>query len=422
MTPTVDLSVPYGNSEISARIFAEILGEVYSVSDTRPLEDLEGKIRKSLDRPEGSEPLSALAKRVKSALILVDDLTRRTPVHRILPLVVEELRTAGIREEDIAILFALGSHRALKKEEMRNKVGHEIFARIKCYNHDYKGLLDYVGKTEHGTPIYVNSILKEYDLILGIGSILPHRYCGWSGGGKIVQPGVCGEETITATHLLVAKDTSICLGSESNAALNEIRKVAAHVGLNFIINTVCNGSGDVTSVVAGDPVFAHKKGIERAKKVFGVNMSKCDVLVVSAYPEETNLWQAFKALYAAHLVVHRGGRIILVCRAEEGVGEHPDLTRLMSLGTNKLQEIIKDSQESDMLCVAAAFAGSQVMEHARIDIVTENSQIEPLVVPEIGYYRSLQNAVDNAVSYIKKGQKISVLREGPIALPIVENY
>jgi nickel-dependent lactate racemase len=236
-----------------------------------------------------------------------------------------------------------------------------------------------------------------------------------------VQPGVCGEATITATHLLVAKDAGIYLGSESNAALDEIRSVAARAGLRFIVNTICSGSGHVTGLVAGDPVSAHKKAIEKAKCLFGVVMPKCDVLVVSAYPEESNLWQAFKALYSAHLVVRRGGRIILVCRAEEGVGEHPDLIPLMSLGTEKLQQIIQESRKGDMLCVAAAFAGSQVMEHARIDLVSGNLDIGKQVHPYMGYYSSLQNAVNNACTHLEKGQTIRVLREGPIALPIAEN-
>jgi|GEM_PF-67186 len=420
METLVDMSLPSGNSEVAANIPKDLFHGVFSVSKIPPLLDIEGELRKSLTRPIRSEPLSSLAKKAKRVLILVDDLTRPTPAFSILPLVLEDLRMGGIREENIAILFALGSHRAMSEEEMSKKVGEKVFSRVRCYNHDYKGPLKSVGRTDLGTPIHVNPLLKDYDLVLGIGSIFPHRYCGWSGGGKIVQPGICGEDTITATHLLVAKDAGICLGSESNAALDEIRSVSTQAGLQFIVNTICNGAGDVTGLVAGAPVPAHKKGIEKAKRVFGVAMPKCDVLIVSAYPEESNLWQAFKALYAAHLVVRRGGRIVLVCRAEEGVGEHPELVNLIALGTEKLQRIIRESQEGDMLCVAAAFAGSQVMEHARIDIVSGNRDLERVVAPNMGYYNSLQDAIDNACACLGKDQKILALREGPIALPILE--
>lgn len=420
MYPTVSISLPCGRFELTAEIPKRNFKGFFSVSETAPLENLESEIKRSLACPIQSEPLATLAKGAKRALILVDDVTRQTPAHVILPFVIEKLQKGDISKENISILFALGSHRALKKDEMRRKVGDEIFDQFRCYNHDYKAPLSYIGRTNIGTPIYVNPLLKEHDLIIGIGSILPHRYCGWSGGGKIVQPGVCGEETVTATHLLVAKDPSICLGSESNAALDEIRYVARTAGLNFIVNTICNGAGEVTDIVAGAPVPAHEEGIRKAKKVFGVAMPKCDILIVSAYPEEANLWQAFKALYAAHLVVHRGGRIILVCRLEEGIGEHPDLIKLMALGTDNLKKIIRKSREGDMLCVAAAYVGAQVMEHASIDIVSDHLDESILSGTSIGIYRSLQDAVDNACNFLGDNDTIVALREGTIALPIVK--
>lgn len=420
MYPPVRISLPYGRFELVAEIPKKNFKGFFSVSKTVSLENLENEIKKSLNYPIQSKSLATLAKGAKRALILVDDITRQTPAHIILPFVIEALQKGDIYKENISILFALGSHRLLKEDEMRRKVGEEIFDQFRFYNHDYKAPLSYIGRTNLGTPIYVNPLLKEHDLIVGIGSILPHRYCGWSGGGKIVQPGVCGKETVTATHLLVTKDPNICLGSESNAALDEIRYVARTARLNFIVNTIYNGAGDVTDIVAGAPVPAHEEGIRKAKKVFGVAMPKCDILIVSAYPEEANLWQAFKALYAAHLVVHRGGRIILVAQLEEGIGEHPDLIRLMTLGIDNLMKIIRKSQEEDMLCLAAAYAGAQVMEHASIDIVSNNLDKSILSGTSIGIYTSLQDAVDNACSHLRDDDTIVVLREGTIALPIVK--
>jgi len=151
-----------------------------------------------------------------------------------------------------------------------------------------------------------------------------------------------------------------------------------------------------------------------------VAMPKCDILIVSAYPEEANLWQAFKALYAAHLVVHQGGRIILVARLEEGIGEHPDLIKLMTLGIDNLMKIIRKSQEEDMLCLAAAYAGAQVMEYASIDIVSNNLDESILSGTSIGIYTSLQDAVDNACGHLRDDDTIVALREGTIALPIVK--
>lgn len=419
MNPHCSFSLPYGGRTIEARIPERFFGGAFSVPEVSPLEDMECEIRRGLRSPVGSDPLSCLASRSKSVLLLVDDLTRQTPAHRILPLVVEELLSGGIGERDMAILFALGSHRAMTESEMAEKIGLGIFKRIRCFNHDFKGALDHIGDTDLGTPIDINPMLKEHDLIVGIGSIVPHRYCGWSGGGKIVQPGVCGERTITGTHLLVAKDSSLCLGSESNVALQEILNVSRAAGLNFIVNTICNGSGEVAGVVAGAPVAAHREGIRKARKALGVTMPESDVVVVSSYPEDANLWQAMKALYAAQLVVRKGGRIILVTPLHEGAGEHPEIIRLMALGTGKLREVIEEGEAEDMLCVAAAFAEATVMEHARIDIVSDNLDAEQVAGTPIGYFRSLQDALDNACAELPAGGIVTVLREGPIALPLV---
>lgn len=419
MNTPVSFSLPYGKEIVEARIPRRYFGGVFSVPEVPPLQDLEGEIRRVLRSPTGGKPLSLLASHSKRVLLLVDDLTRQTPAHRILPLVVEELQAGGCGERDMAILSALGSHRAMTESEMEEKVGADIFRRIRCFNHDFKGPLDYIGNTDLGTPIDINPMLGEYDLVIGIGTIVPHRYCGWSGGGKIVQPGVCGERTITATHLLVAKDEALRLGSESNLALDEIRYVSESAGLKFIVNTICNGSGQVTDVVAGAPVSAHKEGIGKAKRALGVAMPESDVVVVSSYPEDANLWQAMKALYAAQLVVRKGGRIILVSPLHEGAGEHPEIIRLMALGTGKLRRIIEESSSGDMLCVAAAFAEALVMEHALIDIVSDNIGEEQFAGTPIGYYDSLQSALDNACSKLGEKGIVTVLREGPIALPLV---
>ncbi len=421
MTSSVSFSLPYGSATMDATIPGSCFGGVFALPESSPLPDLESELREVLRAPRGCRPLSELASGSTRALLLVDDLTRATPADRILPAVLEALQAGGIGEEDTAVLFALGSHRPMTGPEMKKKVGSDIFRRIPCFNHDFRGPLEFAGETDLGTPIDINPMLREYDLILGVGTIVPHRYCGWSGGGKIVQPGVCGERTITATHLLVSKDPSIGLGVSSNRALREIRQVSEKAGLRFIVNTVCNGSGQVTDIVAGAPLEAHREGIERAKKVLGVPMPQADVVVVSSYPEDANLWQALKALYAAQRVVRRGGRIILVSPLYEGAGEHPEIIRLMACGTKHLKSLIERSGADDMLCVAAAYAEAAVMEHASIDVVGGNVSAEMFVGTPLRYFGSLQEALDSACAALSEGEVVTVLREGPISLPLLRN-
>ena len=121
-----------------------------------------------------------------------------------------------------------------------------------------------------GVPVMMNRTVSEADLVIGIGSIVPHRYCGWSGGAKIVQPGVCGEATTVATHLMITLDPGVRLGNVENVVRHEMEAVAERAGLRFIVNTVVSARGDVVSVVAGDPVKAHRAGVRLAEKVCSV--------------------------------------------------------------------------------------------------------------------------------------------------------
>ena len=143
----------------------------------------------------------------KKVLIVVDDYTRTTPVQKILPRLISELEEAGIKPSGIKILVALGTHRPMTEEEIVKKFGKDIPKRYPILNHPWwdSSQLTYCGETEKGTPIFVNRMVKEVDFILGIGQIVPHRVSGFSGGGNIIQPGICGEETTGKTHWLSAQ-------------------------------------------------------------------------------------------------------------------------------------------------------------------------------------------------------------------------
>ena len=175
------------------------------------------------------------------------------------------LEAAGVERGGISILIAGGSHRPMTEDELRAKVGHQVFESVPVFNHEYanKEKLVYLGDTANGTPIWINKMVFEADLVLAVGGIVPHRYCGWSGGGKIIQPGVCGEETTIATHLMITKDESITLGNIDNPVRAEIDEIALKAGLKFIVNVIMDADQRVVGLVAGDPIKAHRSGVNR---------------------------------------------------------------------------------------------------------------------------------------------------------------
>ena len=180
---------------------------IFSPSTVKVERSEEEIISEAFSHSIGPDRLSKLLKGCKEVLIVVDDYTRTTPVQKILPRLVSELGEAGIKPSGIKILVALGTHRPMTEEEIVKKFGKDIPKRYPIFNHQWwdSSQLTYFGETEKRTPIFVNRMIKEVDLIIGIGQIVPHRVSGFSGGGNIIQPGICGEETTGKTHWLSAQ-------------------------------------------------------------------------------------------------------------------------------------------------------------------------------------------------------------------------
>ncbi|MDR1573657.1 MAG: nickel-dependent lactate racemase [Clostridiales Family XIII bacterium] len=412
------IRLPKGNHEYAELVIndANVSG-VYTLNDTAPMRDLEKTLSELLTSPIGMSSLAESVCGVESVLIVCDDNTRRTPAKAILPILLSALNEAGIPDKDITILFAAGTHRAMTEREIEEKIGAEICRRLRFHNHDHKGEMRYKGNTPLGTPIYLNPLADRADFIIGIGSIIPHRYCGWSGGGKIIQPGVCGEETIAETHLLIAKDRTVNLGSVNNVARDEINRVAETAGLKMIINTVLNNAGDPVAIVAGHPVAAHEAGVEVAREVCGVKMERTDVVLIGAWPEDQNLWQAGKSLYTADLAVKSGGTILLYASMAEGIGEHEDENPPSGKTSDEILQMINAREIEDRIGGAAAYAMRLVLDRSKVIIVSENLKERERTFMGMTWMKDLQAAVDRTLETMPEAT-VNVICNGPEILPL----
>ena len=314
------ISFPYPEIK-SLEVPEQNLLGVFSPSIVKIEETEEAIIEKAFSHPIGSSPLSQMLRGCKNVLILTDDYTRTTPVQKVLPRLMRELETAGIKPRGIKILIALGTHRPMTEKEIKEKFGKDFSERYTILNHNWwdPSQLSYLGETEGGTPIFVNRLIKEVDFIMGIGQIVPHRVSGFSGGGNIIQPGICGEETTGRTHWLGAQFTGReILGKIENPVKEEIERVAQKAGLRWIINTIQDGSGRLIEVVAGDPIQAYRKGAIRSLQVFqSVLSQEADIVIADSHPYDSELWLAAKGIYAAELAVKQGGVVILVSPCPE---------------------------------------------------------------------------------------------------------
>ncbi len=307
---------------------------VANPKEVRQAADVVTQVREALRAPINAPPFSAQLSGGERLLLLIDDITRPTPIHEILPVLLDELEVEQKRI-DVTILIALGTHRNMTQEEINTRVGHEIAAAYPVLNHhweDPSALVD-LGVTPNGTPIKVNRLIQQADMCVGIGNIVPHNLAGWSGGGKIVQPGICGKETTYFTHLLAARSPTSNMGILENPVRAELEAVAKQTNLTGVVNCVLDRHAAVAHVVAGESRAAHRRGVELARPIWEVPVpSLADIVLVSSYPADIDFWQANKALYSAEKIVKRGGDIILLTPCPEGLsGQQEHVATLEAL-------------------------------------------------------------------------------------------
>jgi len=260
-------------------------------------------IRQALADPIGAECLSRMAHGAKSAVIIVDDLSRPTPAARIAPFVLAELREAGVPEDGIRFVVGGGAHRPLTKAEMVKKLGQAVVARYPVHNHDaYSGSLVGLGNMEDGTPVYIHPAVVEAEVKIALGSIVPHPGAGMGGGAKLIVPGVAGIATIAYSHLLfpMRPRGHVARHGEDDDIRHHAEIVARTDGLDIIVNCVLNSQRAVAGLFVGDLEAAHRAGCRFAELVYRTlipqhTVDSADIVLFNAYPQDYDPVQVAKS-------------------------------------------------------------------------------------------------------------------------------
>jgi nickel-dependent lactate racemase len=281
--------------------------------------------RKAFANPIGCKPIRDMAKGKKNVVILFDDMSRPTKASEIVPYVLEELAMAGVEESNVQFICALGTHGPLTAYDFAKKLGENIIARFNVYNHNIYENCTYVGTTGRGTPVSLNTEFMNADFKIGIGAILPHINVGFSGGGKIVLPGIAAIESIAYNHGPVrnrAKETGVDsntgLGrNENNAQLLDVEEACRMSGLDVKVDAIVNIKRDTTALFVGEPIAEYYEGIKLAKQhYFSRNAEIADVVVANcnAKANETVIGTAV----AESLLPESGGTIVMITNNPSG--------------------------------------------------------------------------------------------------------
>jgi len=397
------------------------LGEVLSPIPVSPHGELSHLVQRALYYPIGCSPLSDKAGPGSKVLVIVDDITRGTPTARIIPLLLEYLARIGCEERNIRFAIALGTHRAMTDEEVTQKLGPGISTRFEVINTPVQQKQAFVptGESFQGVPIEVHHCVLEADVVVGIGSVVPHPDVGWSGGAKIIMPGMCSERTVMENHILAASFSQNMLGKSSTTVRQNMEGIVERIGLDFILNVVMMPNGEVVEVSGGHFVAAQRAAVEVAQEIFGVPFrDRADIVVANAYPGEIDLNQGAKAIWAGELMVKPGGVVILNAPCYEGVGPHPDLLDLMVRKPDDIVDGIRRGLVEDKNTAAGALLIARMLEHMRLAIVTSGLPIERVRGGPILFFSSLQNAVDRFLSDSTPECRVSVITHGAYTYPI----
>ena len=300
------------------------------------LEDESAALGHALDSPIGCGSLKELALGKKTAAISVCDITRPAPNRVTLSPVLERLHAAGIPAEGVMILIATGLHRAATEDEINTIVGPEIAQRYKIVSHDAKALSEhrYLGATGRGTPVYIDERFMAADLHITLGFIEQHLMLGFSGGRKLIAPGLAAQETIKVIHSpRFMREPMATEGSIANnplhAELLEIARMARH---DFALDVTLTQDRHISGVFAGEPVKAHAAGVAFVEQSCLERLDEqVDAVITSAagYPLDLTFYQIVKGLTAAAHVVKPGGRILTIAQCAEGVGS-PEFARKLA--------------------------------------------------------------------------------------------
>lgn len=378
----------------------------------------EAEVLRALRNPIGSKRLGDIVRPGETVAIITSDITRPMPTYKVMPALLDELYAAGIRCEDITLVFGLGSHRKQTPEEHKKLAGERAYAEIRCVDSDPSDCVSY-GNTSRGTPVDIFRAVAEADRRICLGNIEYHYFAGYSGGAKAIMPGVSTREAIQANHSRMVLPECCAGALETNPVRLDIEEAGAMVGIDFIVNVVLSEHKEILCAVAGDPIKAHRAGCKFLDTLYRKELKQgADIVLVSqgGAPKDLNLYQTQKALDNAKHAVNDGGVIILIGSCREGLGEHTFEEWMTSAPS--AHSLIERIEKEFKLGGHKAAAIAMVLEKAEVDLVSEldDDFVRSIfLTPQ----PSAQAALDRALEKLGRDATILAMPYGGSTLPTI---
>ncbi|MCZ8513898.1 nickel-dependent lactate racemase [Paenibacillus filicis] len=416
------VTLPYGRSSVSfdwpSGLDCDLL-EYPGASHTVPEVESARRIREALDRPIGTPRLMELAKGKDQAVILISDGTRLCPSPLLLRELLRELNGAGIADDRVDVVVALGLHRKHTETELEALTGPDIFRRVRVHNHS--PLTEHcvrIGTTSRGTPVEINRLVAEAPLRIATGNIEPHNLVGISGGVKALIPGVASHACIERNHSLSLEYTTEP-GKADNPVHRDLEEALRFISIDYMLNVVVNHRRQVLEAVAGDIQEAHRKGTDLAVRHFLIPAErKYDLVVIApgGTPKDCQLYQSLKSLRNASGFARPGGTLLMAAECGELFGN--GIFQFWVETMHKREEAAAQLKKQFVLGAHKILHADEILSRHNVWLY---SSIPPALVELLGFrpVERLQETVTALTE--RKSLSVAVMPYGALTFPMLSS-
>ena len=413
----------YGRTGLEVELPTDRVVRTLSYKDAAPIDDPDSVVRELLATPTGSPSLANLATGRSDACILICDITRPVPNELILRPMLQTLEASGIPRNKILILVATGLHRPTTSDELVEMVGPEIAAKYRIEDHHGQVLDEhtFLGTSPRGVPMWIDSRYVRADLKITTGLIEPHLMAGFSGGRKLICPGIAALETVKIWHgpQFLEDPKADCGILEGNPVHEENTWIARKAGCDFIVNVVIDAQRHPLKFVAGDMEEAFHEGVSFVRQVVTDTLDQpVDIVVTSSagYPLDTTFYQAVKGMTGALPVVKQGGTIIVAASLSEGIG------------SKQFQQLFDENDNLDVFVERILGKDYFVMDQwqleelakvrrkAKVKVVSDGLPADKINQLFVESAPSVEKAVADSIEEYGDSTQIAVIPKGPYVL------
>ena len=416
----------YGRGRKQFPIDESLVVKEVRTEEFTPMSDVRKGVLDAVYNPIGCDAIDKIVKPGDTVAFICNDPTRVANSFDFMPVLVDEMNRLGVKDEDMKIVFALGTHRAMTHEEMVEGVGENVASRLKMYNSicTNDDDFEYFGTTSRGTPVHIHKELCNVDHVILTGTIVHHYFSGYGGGRKAILPGCAAMETVRVNHSFMLDENAALGRTTGNPCYEDQMEGVALFAKGrslFLFNAILNAKHQFLRMFAGDYIAAHKEACKFVDEVYGCVIPKlADMVIVSCggYPKDINVYQMQKTMENASCAVRKDGVVILLADCEEGSGSKVLEETFRRL---KTPAAIKAELEANFKIGAnKAYAITRPIEKARYILVTSLDRQLAKDMLFTGAVDTVEEALEIAKQYVGETPDMILMPEGSLTVPRVE--